>query len=203
MFQNFVGKLALISGVFLMAGCAFQDRSHKILVSVPDQKMRVFEHGTLLAEYPVSTSKFGLGGRPGSNATPLGKHRIRKKIGDDAPMGAVFKSRRRTGEILPPNARGRDPIVTRILWLDGIEPTNSRSFTRHIYIHGTTEENRIGSPASYGCIRMTSADVVQLFDLVGPGTQVNIINQPLPDLRNQRPPTSIPNVVEETVNQQS
>jgi len=192
----------LILSLSLLCGCVFPDYSHKIIISVSDQKMRVFERGTIVAEYPVSTSKFGLGNRPGSNATPLGKHRIRKKIGDDAPLGTVFKSRRRTGEILPPNAPGRDPIVTRILWLDGLEKTNARSFTRHIYIHGTTEENRIGTAVSYGCIRMTSADVVQLYDIVGTGAVVNIINKPLPRLRNQPPPSAPPDILADTLSQQ-
>ena len=151
-----------------------------MLVSVPDQKLRVFERGQLIAEYPVSTSKFGLGNRRGSNATPLGKLQVRKKIGDGAPLGAVFKSRRPTGEVLRPNAPGRDPIVTRILWLDGMEDRNADSFARTIYIHGTPEESRIGTPASYGCIRMKSADVVRLYNIVGVGAEINIVNAPLP-----------------------
>lgn len=169
------------SSLFLwFSGCTYRDRDHTMLVSVPDQKLRVFERGQLIAEYPVSTSKFGLGNRRGSNATPLGKLQVRKKIGDGAPLGAVFKSRRPTGEVLRPNAPGRDPIVTRILWLDGMENRNADSFARTIYIHGTPEESRIGTPASYGCIRMKSADVVRLYDIVGVGAEINIVNAPLP-----------------------
>ena len=144
--------------------------------------MRLYERGSLIAEYPVSTSKFGLGDRNGSNATPLGKLQIRKKIGDGAPLGAVFKSRRPTGEILQPNTPGRDPIVTRILWLDGMEARNAHSFARTIYIHGTPEEWRIGTPASYGCIRMKSLDVMRLYDVVGLGAEIDIVNQPFPVL---------------------
>ena len=140
----------------------------------------------LIAEYPVSTSKFGLGNTSGSNATPLGKLQVRKKIGDGAPLGAVFKSRRRTGEVLRPNSPGRDPIVTRILWLDGMEARNAKSFERTIYIHGTPEEWRIGQPASYGCVRMRSSDVIHLYDIVGLGAEVQIVNAPLPLLAPAR-----------------
>lgn len=163
--------------VAMLAGCA-EDTHHRVIVSTFDQQMIVLRDGQKIAQYPVSTSKFGLGDSPGSNATPLGLLKVRKKIGAGAPEGAVFKSRRPTGEILPPDAPGRDPIVTRILWLDGLEPQNRRAFDRFIYIHGTTEERRIGQPASYGCIRMTSRDVVELFDTVGVGARVRIVDRP-------------------------
>ena len=174
--SRFFAAIFLLS---LLAGCTQNDRVHKMVVSVPDQRMRVFKKGHLIAEYPVSTSKFGLGNRRGSNATPLGRLQIKKKIGDGAPLGAVFKSRRRTGEILRPNSPGRDPIVTRIMWLDGLEPRNASTFSRTIYIHGTPEEWKVGTPASYGCIRMRSRDVAQLYDIVGVGAEVNVVNAPL------------------------
>ncbi|HEX8372911.1 MAG TPA: L,D-transpeptidase [Chthoniobacterales bacterium] len=174
--------LALSVLLLWFAGCTQRDRDHKLLVSVPDQKMRVFKRGHIIAEYPVSTSKFGLGNVRGSNATPLGRLQVKKKIGDGAPLGAVFKSRRRTGEILRPNSPGRDPIVTRILWLDGLEARNAQTFARTIYIHGTPEEWRIGTPASYGCIRMRSIDVMQLYDIVGVGAEINVVNAPLAPL---------------------
>jgi len=141
--------------------------------------MLVLRDGKPLARYPVSTSKFGLGNRPGSNATPLGNLRVKKKIGGGAPAGMVFKGRRPTGEILAPDAPGRDPIVTRILWLDGCDFKNRNAFARCIYIHGTPEERTIGSPASYGCIRMKSDDVIELFDAVGVGARVVISDRPL------------------------
>lgn len=150
-----------------------------MVVSVPDQKIVVLENGVTIASFPVSTSKFGLGGRTGSYATPLGTMEVAAKIGNRAPLGAVFKARIRTGEILRPNAPGRDPIVTRILHLRGLEPGNSRTFQRGIYIHGTPEERRIGRPASYGCIRMRSRDVVRLFDVVPVGTKIEVVNEPL------------------------
>lgn len=151
------------------------DTRNKMIVSVRDQKMLLVRDGTPVKSYKISTSKFGLGDRPGSNHTPLGRMQVAKKIGDNAPMGAVFKSRRRTGEVLTPNAPGRDPIVTRILWLTGTEDRNQNAFRRTIYIHGTPEERRLGSPASYGCIRMGSKDVADLYNRIGTGADVFVI----------------------------
>lgn len=162
-----------------LAGCTQVDNRHVVHVSVADQKMLVTDQGKPVASYPVSTSKFGLNSAPNSYGTPLGKHRVAKKIGHGLPHGAVFKSRRYTGEVLPVDAPGRDPIVTRILWLDGKEPRNRNSFERYIYIHGTPEERNIGQPVSYGCIRMRSRDVVALFDRIGTGARVDIFTEPL------------------------
>lgn len=171
--------LASAAIVFLLTGCG-GDTRHRMLISTSDQRMLVLRDGKPLATYPVSTSKFGVGDRPGSNRTPLGTLRVKKKIGDGAPHGAVFKSRQPTGEVLEVDAPGRDPIVTRILWLDGAEPRNRNAFSRHIYIHGTPEERNIGLPVSYGCIRMRSRDVVELFETVGTGAKVVISERPLP-----------------------
>jgi lipoprotein-anchoring transpeptidase ErfK/SrfK len=150
------------------------DDRHVLVISVRDQRLTLLEDGAPIASYPVSTSKYGLGDAPGSYRTPAGTMRIRKKIGADAPQGAVFKDRKPTGEILAIDAPGRDPVVTRILWLDGLEPGNHNTYRRHIYIHGTSEERNIGRPASYGCIRMRSRDIVELFEIVGPGAQVRV-----------------------------
>ncbi len=166
------------SFALLFASCATDER-HLVEVSVPDQRMAVYRDGVRIREYPVSTSKFGLGDEKGSKQTPLGAFRVAKKIGRDAPAGTVFKSRKPTGEILPPDAPGRDPIITRILWLKGLEPHNANAYKRYIYIHGTPEERAIGTPASYGCIRMKSADIVDLFEIVGRGASVRIANEPL------------------------
>lgn len=174
--------LALSALVSLGASCASVDRRHQVIISIPDQRMALLEDGAPLATYPVSTSKFGLGDLPGTSWTPLGKLEIAKKIGDGAPSGAAFKDRRLTGEIVPPDAPGRDIIVTRILWLRGEETQNARAYSRYIYIHGTPEERNIGLPVSYGCIRMRSSDVIELFDTVGRGAQVKIENQPLETL---------------------
>jgi lipoprotein-anchoring transpeptidase ErfK/SrfK len=147
-----------------------------IVVSVPDQTLALIDNGAVIARYPVSTSKFGLGDHSGSYATPLGAMKIATKIGANAPLGAVFKNRSMTGEVLRPNAPGRDPIVTRILWLRGLETQNARAFARNIYIHGTPEERLIGRPASYGCIRMRSSDVARLFASVTVGTKIDVMN---------------------------
>jgi lipoprotein-anchoring transpeptidase ErfK/SrfK len=145
-----------------------------ILVSVPEQKLVLLENGRRVVAYPISTSRYGLGDRFNSYATPEGRMEVAQKIGAGAPLGAVFKSRRLTGEVLSPNAPGRDPIVTRILWLRGLDPQNRNAFARKIYIHGTPQEKLIGRPASYGCIRMRSRDVAELFNRVGVGAQVEI-----------------------------
>ena len=165
--------------VLFLNSCAVRDREHKLVISVPEQKMIVLKNGAPIAQYPVSTSKFGLGDRPGSRATPLGALEVEQKIGTGAPFGAVFHSRRRTGEVLAPDTPGRDPIVSRILWLRGLERCNRNAYGRCIYIHGTNEERFIGTPASFGCIRMRSRDVIELYDKVGFGARVEIINAPV------------------------
>jgi len=146
-----------------------------LVVSVASQRMTLYDDGEYVRSYPVSTSKYGLGDRPRSNRTPVGTMKIAKKIGGGAPSGAVFKSRERTGEILRPNAPGRDPIVTRILWLKGTESRNRNAYRRYIYIHGTPEERRIGTPASYGCIRMKSGDIIDLYRRVPKRTPVTVV----------------------------
>ncbi|MFP6857924.1 MAG: L,D-transpeptidase [Roseibacillus sp.] len=170
--------LTILSGAaaLLLCSCGAQfDTRNKVLVSVRDQRMMVVKDGIAVKSYPVSTSKYGLGDKPGSRRTPLGTMKIARKIGSGAPSGAVFKSRRRTGEVLRPNAPGRDPIVSRILWLQGTQYKNRNAYRRYIYIHGTPEEWRVGSPASYGCIRMKSRDVIDLYQRVGVGAEVRII----------------------------
>jgi lipoprotein-anchoring transpeptidase ErfK/SrfK len=173
--------LHLYLTVLLLAAAAVVNPSRamatpSIVVSVPDQALALIDNGAVIARFPVSTSKFGVGDHPGSYATPLGSLEIASKIGGSAPLGTVFKSRRPTGEILPPNAPGRDPIVTRILWLRGLEKGNARAFQRNIYIHGTPVEQLIGRPASYGCIRMRSRDVARLFGAVNIGTRIAVLN---------------------------
>ncbi|MEO5913092.1 MAG: L,D-transpeptidase [Luteolibacter sp.] len=151
------------------------DTHNKMIVSVQDQKMLLVRDGTPVKSYKISTSKFGVGDGPGSNRTPLGRLQVAKKIGDNAPIGCVFKARRPTGEVIVPNAPGRDPVVTRIMWLSGTESRNQNAFRRTIYIHGTPEERRLGTPASYGCIRMGSKDVADLYNRIGTGADVFII----------------------------
>jgi lipoprotein-anchoring transpeptidase ErfK/SrfK len=179
---SFFSAITCLFMTIFLVGCGNQsfsfnggDTRNKMIVSVRDQKMLLVRDGSPIKSYKISTSKFGIGDRPGSNCTPLGRLQVAKKIGDHAPMGSVFKSRRRTGEVIKPNAPGRDPVVTRIMWLTGTESRNQNTFRRTIYIHGTPEERRLGSPASYGCIRMGSRDVADLYDRIGTGADVFII----------------------------
>ena len=179
--------LACLIVPFLLASCTTpKDVQHHVVISVKDQKLALLDREKLVAIYPVSTSKYGLGDWRGSYRTPLGEMEIAQKVGDGMPPGTVFKDRRRTGEIVGPNAAGRDPIVSRIIWLRGREPQNANSFGRDIYIHGTPEERNLGLPVSYGCVRMSSNDVIKLYEMVGLGAQVTIVDAPLdkvvPDL---------------------
>ena len=167
------------------------DTSPRLIISIREQKLMLLENGGRVATYPVSTSKYGLGDFRGRMTTPLGYLMVAQKIGDYAPVGAVFHNRRLTGEILQPNAPGRDPVTTRIIWLSGLETQNAQAFHRCIYIHGTPEEKTIGRPASYGCIRMKAADIAVLYGQVPLGALVQIIPDRLPKVPKARPmPTS-------------
>lgn len=146
----------------------------EVFISVPDQSLAVLREGEVLGKFKVSTSKFGLGDNYGSYKTPLGELRVCDKVGGGLQHGAVLSGRHATGEVLQPNAKGRDPIVTRILWLDGQESCNQHARSRGIYIHGTAEESKIGKPVSYGCIRMRSVDVVKVYELTPVGSSVRI-----------------------------
>ena len=177
--ESAVRALTIIIIAASIGSCVAPDTRHQIVISARDQKLALLDRGNVMAIYRVSTSKFGLGDWLRSSYTPLGKLEIAKKIGDNAPPGAVFKDRRRTGETVLPDSPGRDPIVTRILWLRGLEPQNANAFYRYIYIHGTPEERFIGMPASYGCIRMRSSDIINLYENVGVGAEVTIVDVPL------------------------
>ena len=145
----------------------------KIEISVRKQRLTLRSGRKKIAVYPVSTSRFGLGSKAGSFKTPTGRFRIAEKIGDGMPIGTIFKSRRPirpTKKLL----READLIMTRILWLDGLEPRNANTHSRYVYIHGTNREESIGSAASEGCVRMNNADVAELFELVTVGTPVEI-----------------------------
>ena len=146
--------------------------SQSILVSVSRQTLTLHGAGEP-REYPISTSRFGLGTEPGSFKTPTGRFEISRKIGGGAALGAVFKGRAPTGEIGDASSPG-DLVQTRILWLGGLDPENSNTLERYIYIHGTNHEEEIGTPASHGCIRMRNADVAEIYDLVREGIPVFI-----------------------------
>lgn len=156
-----------------------------IVVHVPAQTLEVFDDAGLLRRYPVSTSKKGTEEKNGSLCTPRGRHLVRARIGAGAPLNTVFVKRRPTGEVYTPElaARfpGRDWILTRILWLSGCEPGFNRlgevdTMRRYIYIHGSPDSAVMGTPGSIGCIRMRNRDIVELFDLIEPGTPVDILD---------------------------
>ena len=152
----------------------------EVVVSVAEQKLALMRNGEIVRIYPVSTSRFGIGDAYGTYRTPLGRLRVSDKIGDGLAAGTVIHHRTPTSEVLPPNAPGRDPIVSRILWLDGLEARNRNAYGRCVYIHGKPDEKRLGRPASYGCIRMRSTDVIELYAAIPVGTGVSIIKDRLP-----------------------
>ncbi len=146
----------------------------KIEVSVPDQKLRLYDDdGALTKEYPCSTSRFGCGSVPESHHTPLGQFRIAQKVGHGAEAGTIFKSRVPVG-VWDGGPADDDYVLTRILWLDGCEEHNGNTRDRYIYIHGTNQEHLIGTPASHGCVRLSNADVIDLFNRVDEGVAVEI-----------------------------
>jgi lipoprotein-anchoring transpeptidase ErfK/SrfK len=184
--KNFVPIILLALCGFFHEARAFEF-GPQVVVSVRNQEMAVINNGEVVAKYRISTSKFGLGDEFGSYKTPTGTLWVCNKIGGNLPPGTVIKNRNVTGEIIPANAPGRDPIVTRVIWLRGLEDQNKHAYDRCIYIHGTPEERLIGKTASYGCIRMRSKDVIALYDLVHVGTHIVISDKPLASLLPEKP----------------
>jgi len=155
----------------------------RIEIDIAAQALALFDGGRLLRRYSVSTAKNGPGEKNGSFCTPRGRHIVRAKIGAGQPVNAVFVRRRPTGELWSPELDakypGRDWMLTRILWLSGCEPGRNRlgevdTMRRYIYIHGSPDRAEMGKPGSIGCIRMRNADIVELFELVPPYTEVEI-----------------------------
>ena len=144
-----------------------------IHVSIQDQRLIVREDEREIRTYPVSTSRFGIGTEEGSFKTPTGRFRVAEKIGSDTPHGTVFVGRvpLQRDQALPLT---EDLITSRILWLDGLEKQNANTRDRFVYIHGTKHEDKIGTAASAGCVRMRNADVIELFEMVDEGTPVII-----------------------------
>ncbi|HEY5791726.1 MAG TPA: L,D-transpeptidase [Chthoniobacterales bacterium] len=145
-----------------------------IVVDIPTQTLRLEGEGLTPETFSISTSKFGIGTEPGSCRTPLGRFEIAEKIGQGQPAGMRYQSRIPTGEILDQGGE-EDHVLTRILWLSGLEAENANTRGRYIYIHGTNQEALLGAPASHGCIRMRNADILRLFDAVAQGTPVQIL----------------------------
>lgn len=157
---------------------------YRIEISLSQQRLRLIEGERVVMDVVVSTAKNGPGEQQGSECTPRGAHIIRAKIGAGCPANTVFVGRRPTGEIYSPELGrsypGRDWIVTRILWLSGVEPGRNRlgqvdTMRRYIYIHGTPDHVLLGEPGSRGCVRMRNRDIIELFERVPAGTRVAII----------------------------
>lgn len=149
----------------------------RIAVDVARQNLRVLDGAQIIAEFPVSTSRFGLGFEEGSYRTPTGRFVVHDKIGEGAEPWTIFRSRQNTGQVA--RAGGDDDLVlTRILTLHGLDPENANTLQRYVYIHGTNQENLIGQPASHGCVRLKNADMITLYDLVSVGTPVFIGSDP-------------------------
>ncbi len=162
-------------------------QAERIEVDLARQRLLLHRAGRTPLEYRISTAAAGAGERDGSGCTPRGRHVIRAKIGAGLPPGTVFVGRRPTGEVWSPalaaSAPGRDWILSRVLWLSGLEPGRNRfgevdTMRRYIYIHGTPEEASLGQPVSHGCIRMSNADIIDLFERVSPGLEVVIHEGP-------------------------
>ena len=158
-----------------------------IEVHVPSQTLRLKDDGgRVLMETRISTGRNGVGEVNGSEQTPRGWHKIRAKIGAGQPENTVFVARRPTGETYAPDMRmaypNRDWILTRILWLSGLEPGRNRlgkvdTMRRFIYIHGCPDEDPMGAPGSRGCVKMRNRELIELFDRVPVGTRVHIITE--------------------------
>ena len=155
------------------------------IIKIDEQKLYVFSNREFVREYPVSTSRFGVGQKDGSYKTPLGIHCVQEKIGDDANFAEIFKVRQRTNKLATIEhqkiSTNEECITSRILWLTGLEEGVNKgegvdSYTRYIYIHGTHEEGLVGQPASEGCIRMKNQDVIDLYDHLEVSSLVVIIN---------------------------
>lgn len=163
----------------ILAGVVLKKSAQPTLhVSVDQQRLTLKRGRSNERVYPISTSKFGLGSEEGSYKTPTGRFRIAEKIGADQPINIAYKSRvpvTPTAEMLA----SADLVMSRILWLDGLDEANANTHQRYIYIHGTNHEELIGTPASHGCIRMKKADIAELFELVQVGTPVVIATRKL------------------------
>lgn len=153
-------------------------------VSLAEQRLRLLDNqGNIVKDYSVSTARNGAGERNGSECTPRGRHVVRARVGGGCPVNTVFKGRRPTGEIYSAALRrqypGRDWILTRILWLSGLEPGFNRlgevdTMRRFIYIHGAPDDDPMGVPGSHGCVKMRNVDVIELFERVPAGTPLTI-----------------------------
>ena len=165
-----------------------QTNPYQIKISIYEQRLQLLEADKIIMDVAIATATNGPGETMHSECTPRGLHRIRAKIGAGAAENTVFTGRRPTGEIYTPalgaEHPGRDWMLTRILWLSGLEPGKNRlgerdSMRRYIYIHGCPDSDEMGVPSSHGCVKMRNTEVVRLFDIVPVGAQVLIQEAPL------------------------
>ena len=167
-----------------LKACLADELVNYLVINVRQQRLYLLDQQKVLKDYPVSTSRHGVGSEENSYKTPLGVHSIAEKIGAGEPENTIFKARQSTGELAIINSADSqqvDMITSRILWLQGEQQglncgSNVDSYQRYIYIHGTADEASIGQPASIGCIRMLNADIIELFDSVTVKTPVVISN---------------------------
>ena len=153
---------------------------YRLVISIPDQRMALLDGVDVLQEYRISTALKGTSEALNSDGTPRGLHVIAEKIGAGQPIGMIFKGREPIGEISPLDPEGIPPVVTRLFRLRGLEASNQTSYERLIYLHGSPHEKLLGQPASGGCIRMKSEDVIALFDAIEVGTSLSINEESLP-----------------------
>ena len=155
------------------------EERYRLVISIPDQRMALLEGHTIVAEYVISTALKGVSEAFNTDGTPRGLHVISEKLGHGQPVGMIFKGREPIGEISPLNPTGIPPVVTRLFRLRGLEASNQTTYDRLIYLHGSPHERLLGQPASGGCIRMSSDDVLALFDTIEVGTSISILEEPL------------------------
>jgi len=152
-----------------------------LIISIVDQKLDLFEDGNISCSYDISTSKYGIGNAQNSNMTPLGMHRIVEKIGDGVPAGGIFSGRKYSSKLYSDQENENENLITsRIIILEGLEPGFNKgsgidSLKRGIWMHGTNEEDKIGSAASHGCIRMRNKEIIDLYDKIEVGAMVEIV----------------------------
>jgi lipoprotein-anchoring transpeptidase ErfK/SrfK len=160
-----------------------QNSQYRIIIKISEQKLYLYQNGKCIKTYPVSTSKYGIGNKMGSNKTPIGLHRIKEKIGDNVKEGTVFKHGKVTKQVVKiykdQTDLDEDLVITRVIKLEGLEKGKNKNSDvdtekRKIYIHGTPEEGLIGKPSSHGCIRMKNKDIIELYKIVPVGTLVEI-----------------------------
>ncbi|MBK9324389.1 MAG: L,D-transpeptidase [Bdellovibrionaceae bacterium] len=153
----------------------------KLVVNSNDQTAELREGNEILKKYSISTATNGLSCQENSFCTPIGKLRVASKIGEGLPLGSVIRSRVPSGELWSPDPNNpisksnEDLVLTRLLWLEGAEEKNSNTFKRYVYLHGTNQEHLLGKPASHGCIRFSNKDIVEIFDALQAGNEVEVI----------------------------